>query len=167
MYRRTNVSDDRSEPTVRPATDADVPAILDCLRSAFEPYRGAYTPAAYQDTVLTEPTARERLAGMRVKVAVDNQGEVAGTLAWRWEAEGVAHLRGMAVLPRAQGSRVAQRLLEAILAELSRTGFRRVTLNTTAPLHRAISFYERNGFRRTGRVSDFSGMELTEWVRDV
>jgi GNAT superfamily N-acetyltransferase len=144
-----------------------VAAVLECLRLAFEPFRSAYTSDAYRDTVLTGPEGQDRFATMRVRVAVEAEGRVVGTLAWRRDSEAVAHLRGMAVLPPAQGSGVAQRLLESVFAELSELGIRRVTLHTTAPLHRAIAFYERNGFRRSGKVSDYFGMELTGWVRDV
>jgi hypothetical protein len=38
-----------------------------------------------------------------------------------------------------------------------------VTLDTTAPLVRAIRFYERNGYARSGAVSNFYGMQLYEY----
>jgi enoyl-CoA hydratase/carnithine racemase len=44
---------------------------------------------------------------------------------------------------------------------------KRVTLDTTEPLTRAIRFYERNGFRQSGRVSDFFGMKLIEYVKEI
>src|SRR5262249_48797032 len=73
-------------------------------------------------------------------------------------AEG--HLRGMAVVPSSQGCGVSSRLLESIENELRRAGCSVVTLDTTAPLTRAIRFYERNGYVRSGVVSDFFGMVL-------
>jgi ribosomal protein S18 acetylase RimI-like enzyme len=42
-----------------------------------------------------------------------------------------------------------------------------VTLDTTRPLQRAIRFYERHGYRQTGRVSDFYGMELIEYAKEL
>ena len=71
----------------------------------------------------------------------------------------------MAVRPTWQGTGVAQRLLDAALADLRARGCARVTLDTTEPLRRAIRFYERNGFRPTGVVGDFFGMPLFEYAR--
>ena len=55
--------------SVRRAAPADAAAILECLRTAFEPYRGQYTPAAFGDTVLTPGTVGERFATMAVFLA--------------------------------------------------------------------------------------------------
>lgn len=41
----------------------------------------------------------------------------------------------------------------------------RLTLDTTRPLERAIAFYERRGYRPTGIVGDFYGMELIEYEK--
>ena len=38
---------------IRNATYEDCAAVLECLRSAFAPYRESYTPEAFLDTVLT------------------------------------------------------------------------------------------------------------------
>jgi hypothetical protein len=51
---------DEDEPDtfhVERATFDDA-GILDCLSAAFDPYRAQYTPAAYEDTVLTRETLR-------------------------------------------------------------------------------------------------------------
>jgi GNAT superfamily N-acetyltransferase len=71
----------------------------------------------------------------------------------------------MAVLPRWQGKGVASALLEAAETELRNQRCNRVTLDTTEPLMRAMRFYERRGFTRSGRVSDFFGMPLHQWVK--
>lgn len=152
---------------IRRAREEDVPGILRCLRVAFAPYRSEYSPGAFIDTVLTKMTARERLTSMHVLVAVEGPGEVVGSIAWGPESETIGHLRGMAVVPRRQGSGIAQALLDRALHEMARRGYRRVTLDTTAPLHRAVRFYRRNGFRPSGRVSDFFGMPLIERARRV
>jgi GNAT superfamily N-acetyltransferase len=76
---------------------------------------------------------------------------------------GEGHLRGMAVLPGWQGTGVADRLLAEIEAHLKRQGCTRITLDTTEPLERAMRFYERHGYSRSGRISDFFGMRLLEY----
>jgi ribosomal protein S18 acetylase RimI-like enzyme len=68
----------------------------------------------------------------------------------------------MAVLPRAQGTGLADQLIKGIEAELFAAGCSFVTLDTTAPLVRAIRFYERHGYVRSGTVPDFFGMPLYE-----
>ncbi len=147
---------------IRKATAADRGGILQCLHAAFEPYRAAYTPEAYGDTTLDEESIADRLAKMTVLVAAEDDA-VVGTIAWsRVEAQ-EAHIRGMAVLPRYLGSGVAVQLLEAAEAQARASGCTRVTLDTTAPLQRAIRFYERHGYRPTGKVADFFGMPLYQY----
>jgi ribosomal protein S18 acetylase RimI-like enzyme len=153
--------------SVRRATPEDAAAVLDCLRAAFEPYRGQYTPAAFEDTVLTPGTVGERLATMAVFLAVTPGGEVVGTVACEVVGVGEGHLRGMAVRPSWQGCGMADELLKAAETELHRAGCGRVSLDTTRHLGRAIRFYEAHGFRASGKVSDFFGMELFEYVKTL
>ena len=152
--------------TVERATFDDAEGILDCLSAAFEPYRAQYTPAAYEDTVLTRETVRQRMQAMTVLVARDDAGLIIGTIAGAAHgAEG--HIRGMAVAPSWQGTSVANVLLHGIEKEMRVAGCSFVTLDTTAPLARAIRFYERNDYARSGVVSDFFGMALYEYRKQL
>jgi ribonuclease BN (tRNA processing enzyme)/GNAT superfamily N-acetyltransferase len=151
--------------SVRKATPDDAAGILDCLRSAFETYRENYTADAYRETVLTAETIAARLASMSVFVAASDSGEVVGTLACAVAHGNEGHLRGMAVRPAWQGSGVAARLLAVVESELRAQKCTQMRLDTTAPLSRAIRFYEKHGFRASGRTSDFFGMPLFEYVR--
>jgi GNAT superfamily N-acetyltransferase len=65
-----------------------------------------------------------------------------------------------------QGRGAAQRLLEAAEAGLRSAGCSSITLDTTLPLVRAMRFYERNGYARSGRVTDFHGMPLVEYAKE-
>jgi ribosomal protein S18 acetylase RimI-like enzyme len=150
---------------IRPATISDAVAILDCLQTAFAPFRDAYTDAAYRDTVLSEASLRDRLAEMTVLVALDRCGRVIGTIAYKVSADGEGHLRGMAVLPECQGFGIADQLLERAEARLMNENCPRLSLDTTEPLERAMRFYERHGYRRSGRTQDFFGMPLIEYVK--
>ena len=151
---------------IRRATDADCEGILFCLTSAFQPYQASYTPAAFEDTVLTPNALRRRLMKMSVFVAVGEAGEVVGTIACGTVTPEEGHLRGMAVLPPWQGRGVAKALLKRAQTELHEHGCRRITLDTTEPLVSAMRFYERNGFCRTGKVTDFFGMPLIEYAKE-
>ncbi len=153
--------------TIRKAASADAPAILHCLRIAFEPYRSSYTAEAFTDTVLTTETIQRRLASMCILVAVNEAGNIIGTIGCSVMGESEGHLRGMAVLPAWQGCGIAEKLLRTAEAELGAGKCSRISLDTTEPLQRAMRFYERHGYRRSGKVSDFFGMPLHEYVKNL
>jgi GNAT superfamily N-acetyltransferase len=161
------MSADPSTVVIRHATPADIPGVLRCLARAFEPYRTRYTREAYEDTTLTAESAEQRLRVMTVLVAFDPGGSILGTIAHEMTHAGVGHVRGMAVDPGKLGSGLAAQLLEAAEGELRARGCRRVTLDTTEPLQRAIRFYTRCGFRPTGTVKDFFGMPLFEYAKEL
>jgi ribosomal protein S18 acetylase RimI-like enzyme len=152
---------------IRPATEADCAGILGCLHAAFEPYRSQYSAAAYEDTVLNDDSLRQRLGNMNLFVALDGSGNVIGTVGCSISSPGEGHIRGMAVLETWRGDGVADQLLDQAISKLREERCTRVTLDTTAPLKRAIRFYEKNGFRATGTVSDFFGMPLYEYAREL
>jgi ribosomal protein S18 acetylase RimI-like enzyme len=161
------VPDERAGCPIRRATSEDADGILACLRVAFADYRETYTPAAFADTVLTLDTMRERLAKMLVFVAVDRSTQVVGTIACGVINRDEGHLRGMAVLPELRGSGIAVRLLQRAESELRQRKCTHVTLDTTEPLQRAMGFYEKNGFRRSGKITDFFGMPLFEYDKTL
>ena len=152
---------------IRKAKDEDASGILACLREAFEEFRSRYTPEGFLDTVLTMETLLERLEKMSVLVAVNLAKQVVGTIACNVVSSEEGHLRGMAVLPSMRGNGVAARLLGQGEAELRLRGCARVTLDTTEPLQRAMRFYEKHGYRRSGKVSDFFGMPLIEYEKSL
>jgi GNAT superfamily N-acetyltransferase len=153
--------------SIRLATEADTAGILACLRSAFQQYESSYTPAAYEDTVLTPKGLHARLKAMSIFVAVTERGEIVGTIACQALDKGEGHLRGMAVHPEWQGRGISQQLLERAESELRDRKCERITLDTTEYLERAIRFYERNGYRASGKVSDFFGMAIHEYVKNA
>lgn len=151
--------------TIRRAAAGDTQAILDCLASAFEPYRLSYTVEAFADTTLTAETILQRLSSMSVFVAVGEGGKIVGTIACSVVTADEGHLRGMAVPPEWQGGDIAERLLQSAEDELRRMKVSRITLDTTEPLWRAKGFYEKHGYRASGKVSDFFGMPLHEYAK--
>jgi GNAT superfamily N-acetyltransferase len=153
--------------TIRRATSGDENAILDVLGEAFEPYRAQYTPGAYADTVLTPEALRQRLLSMTVLMAVDGAGCVVGTVAYNAEPPGEGHMRGMAVRPVQHGSGVARALLAQVESDLRALQCTALTLDTVKPLVRAKRFYESNGFRATGEVQAFFGMELMAYRKAI
>ena len=152
---------------IRRAAPDDADAIREVLQQAFAPYRASYTADAYTDTTLTSETVRERLASMAVLVAADNAGQVIGTIAYQAVAGGEAHVRGMAVRPEWHGSGVAKELLAQVEREVRELHCTAITLDTTRPLERAVRFYETHGFRATGEVSSFFGMDLFTYRKEI
>ena len=152
---------------VRRATIEDAEGILQCLSIAFEPFREHYSPAGFYDTILTPETIHQRLAAMTVFVAVADDGSVVGTIACSESGSRHGHIRGMAVLPDWQGAGIAQQLLMAAEEELRSRHCQRISLDTTMPLQRAIRFYERNGFCKSGKVGDHFGLALHEFVKEL
>jgi N-acetylglutamate synthase-like GNAT family acetyltransferase len=153
--------------SVRKATRSDKAGILECLRTAFEPYRDRYTPEAFLNTVLTIETLEQRLARMSDFVAVSGAGEVVGTVGCSCVDEKDGHIRGMAVRPAWQRCGVATELLKATEAQLRDGQCALITLDTTEPLDRAMRLYEEHGFRRSGKITDLFGMPLIEYVKNV
>jgi ribosomal protein S18 acetylase RimI-like enzyme len=152
---------------IRRATARDNQGILNCLSCAFARYQHFYTPAAFRDTVLTPELLQQRLKGMSVFVAETGSGQIVGTIACGLVSQLEGHVRGMGMLPEWQGCGIAKRLLDCAQSELKEFGCERITLDTTEPLVLAMRFYERNGFRRTGKVSDFFGMRLIEYAKEI
>ena len=153
--------------TIRRATLDDAEGVLRCLRSAFAAYEHHHTRAAFEDTTLTLESYLCRLREMMVFVAVDNSGCVLGTIACNVLGSGEGHLRGMAVVPERQATGIANQLLAYAESELTQRNCSHITLDTTEPLERAMHFYERHGYRRSGKVGDFFGMPLIEFVKGL
>ena len=114
--------------------------------------------------MLTALTLTERMRVARLFVAVTSVGEIVGTIGCAISGD-EGHIRGMAVLPAWQGRSVAGALLNAAEQECLHLHCRRISLDTTAPLDRAMRFYERHGYRRSGNIGDFFGMPLFEYVK--
>ena len=152
--------------TIRRATEKDAEGIARCLESAFEPYRSHYTQQAFQDTVPTPAAIQERMRHMTIYAAVSDREEIVGTVATAIHGN-EGHLRGMAVQPAWHGLCIAERLLQTAEDELRKAGCLRVNLDTTAPLRRAIRFYQKSGFTPSGRTVDYFGMPLYEFQKSL
>ena len=152
--------------TIRKAQPQDAAAIAACLSSAFAPFRAQYTPDAFADTVLNTEGVLRRMAYMSLYVAVTSGGEIIGTVACA-VVDQVGQLRGMAVRPEWQGHAIANQFLRLAENDMRNAGCHRITLDTTLPLQRAIRFYERNGYVPSGKISDFFGMPLHEYEKQL
>lgn len=84
-----------------------------------------------------------------------------------------AHLVAMWVASHARGRGAADQLVAALLGHARQGGLRRVTLDVADGNARAIGFYERVGFTRTGRTGvlphqpDVTEFEMELLLRDL
>ena len=138
--------------SIRQAERKDAHQISACLQAAFEAFRSAYTPGAFEDTVPMPAAVAARFDTMQIFVASAGGDEVEGTISCSANG-GEGHLRGMAVRPAWQGQAIASQLLATAEAALRARGCTRVTLDTTAALPRAIRFYEKHGYARSGSTN--------------
>jgi len=152
--------------TIRPATIKDAKAVHEVLLAAFEEYRFFYSPEGFTDTVLSEEKAKDRIKETKVYVAVDQHGKIIGTIGWQKLNESEGHIRGMGVIPSMQGKgSPATSLLRQVERDAQLENCTILTLDTTEILKRAQNFYEKNGFKRTGKIGEFFGSIIYEFAK--
>jgi 2-amino-4-hydroxy-6-hydroxymethyldihydropteridine diphosphokinase len=142
---------------LRPATNADGPAVRDLVFSVLREY-GLKPDPCGTDLDLFDLEGNYPLAGGRFDVLVDAAGIVRGTAGLRpvdagggksggaRKPGGACELRKMYLHRSARGRGWGRRLLAEMLAEARRRGFERVTLETASALTEAVRLYERYGF---------------------
>jgi ribosomal protein S18 acetylase RimI-like enzyme len=130
---------------IRPATDADVPAIARIVDTAYSPYvpRIGRKPAP----MLDDHAARVRNGQAFVFEA---NGAVAGVLVVLDEG-GHLLLDNIAVDEAHRGTGVGRALLEFTEAEAVRRGYGEVRLYTNVMMTENVALYGRIGYRETGR----------------
>ncbi len=80
-----------------------------------------------------------------------HDNKVVGTVAIRDMGNKTAKLNRMFVLVEHHGSGIGQKLFEHAEKFAREQGFTKIILNTHELMHRAHTFYERNGFIQTGK----------------
>ena len=153
---------------IRRANKNDAKGIHKVLLAAFEEYRDFYTPEGFNDTVMSEEAVINRMKGMILYVATDQNQKIIGTIGWQKINNKEAHIRGMAVLPNWQGkSGPASALLQIVEQDAKTEGSRFLTLDTTKILKRAQNFYKKYGFKETGKTGNFFGSIIYEYIKSL
>ena len=151
---------------IRHANKNDAKGIHEVLLAAFEEYRHYYTPKGFNDTVMSEEAVIERMKEMIIYIAVDKKQNIIGTIGWQKINDKEGHIRGMAVLPKWQGKKSpASTLLQIVEKDAITKGCLYLTLDTTAVLKRAGNFYKKHGFKETGKIGDFFGSIIYEYIK--
>ena len=123
---------------LRPAADADIPAIVAIDRAAFTPHWWH-----------SEETMYRRAAGSPHFFVAEIEGKVIGYVEGETRLP-TAHLNRIAVHPAHQGRGVGRTLLSSTLRTFWRTGAERITLNTQADNTYSQRLYRRFWFEPTG-----------------
>ena len=148
---------------IRMAVPDDATSIESVLYQSFLEYKSAYTEEGFGATTPTKTQIQTRITEWFAWVAVQGESVVGAVFAI---PEGDAlHLRSMAVLPLARGEGVGRLLLKHVEDFASTNGYRRLFLNTTPFLTRAIHLYENFGFRAAAGKRDWFGTPLTTMVK--
>jgi DNA-binding MarR family transcriptional regulator/N-acetylglutamate synthase-like GNAT family acetyltransferase len=146
---------------LRPATDADVPAIVALLNHA---YRGSGAEASWNseaeymvgdrtsDTLLRREIAEKPEATMLVW---DLWGVLQGCVALEPLGENAWYLGSLAVNPRLQNAQAGRRLLAASEDWIRARGGRRVRMTVVNVRDTLIAWYERRGYRLTGETEPY------------
>lgn len=134
--------------TLRHVEAADVPPVVELVRDVLAEFGLRFGDGAATDDEVARLPGSYADRGGAFWVAVDGAGGLLGTCGVFPVAERTFELRKMYLRPAARGRRVGKRLLEEAVAWARAHGGRRLVLDTTEQMKRAIAFYEQNGFVR-------------------
>ncbi|MEV6774952.1 GNAT family N-acetyltransferase [Streptomyces syringium] len=149
-----------AEPTFRAATTADVPALVELVESAYrgdDSRAGWTTEADLLDGQRTDPDGVLAVVtdASSILLVVERDGEIVACC--QLEHRGTHAYFGMfAVRPALQGAGLGK----VIMAEAERVvraewGAREMHMTVIRQRDELIAWYERRGYRRTGRMSPF------------
>lgn len=133
-------------PRLRPATNADGPAVRDLVFGVLREY-GLEPDPEETDADLNDLEASYLSRGGTFDVLEAADGRIAGSVGLYPLEPGVCELRKMYLATDARGRGQGRRLLDHALAAARARGFRRVILETASVLNEAIALYQRYGFR--------------------
>jgi len=126
----------------------DVPHVLDLVRDSLAEFGLQFGQGATTDEDLSSLPASYEDAGGAFWVAVDEAGALLGTCGVFPVGPATFELRKMYLRGAARGLGLGQRMLDDCIAWTRAHGGRRMVLDTTEQMTRAIRFYEANGFVR-------------------
>lgn len=115
-----------------------------------EAYRSVIPPEYFKEEVLPEGAVPALLESMAF-YGFRHGGRLVGVAALTEEVEGVGRLRWMYVRPQFQRMGVGTALVRHLEERALEVGYCSMRLRTADGAHWAVSFYEKLGYRITGR----------------
>jgi ribosomal protein S18 acetylase RimI-like enzyme len=152
---------------LRKAVLRDAQKIHELLSAAFEPYRQYYTEEAYNATVLSPQRIERRIHDRRRETWILLSNErCAGTVSLKLDEKRV-YIQSMAVAPAHQGRGIGKSILEEIEKRGRELQCKELVLESFAPLTKAVTLYERYGFKSTGEKRQYYGIVIFEMVKKL
>src|SRR4029450_11584354 len=155
----------RSAVRIRRAKESDSAAIELLIRESFREYESAYTLEAFAITTPGKQEIENRIKDWIVGGAVCGR-KIVGTVSAHAEGEAL-YIRSMAVRPTMRGKGIGKLLLTGVENFACSNGYKRLILNTTPFLRRAIRLYNRFGFEFTGREREWFGTRLGAMAKQL
>jgi ribosomal protein S18 acetylase RimI-like enzyme len=148
-----------SSPTLRPATAADMPALVSLINRAYrsEPAQAGWTTESHllEGPRIDEATLLSMLAAAPAGLLhAEINGRLAGCVYLEPRAE-TLYLSMLAVAPEAQAHGLGRQLLAAAEAHARQAGCRQVKMSVLALRPELLAWYERQGYQRTGASEPF------------
>jgi ribosomal protein S18 acetylase RimI-like enzyme len=149
---------------VRLAEVADARRVAAILYESFIGYRELYTDKAFKATTLGVPQITERIKDKKMWVAFYN--DVMSATVSLVPADGVMHIKSVAVIPATRGKGVGWELMMHAEKEAYKRQIHSLLLTTTPFLFEAIRLYERFGFKSYG-YDDLHGTPLIKMKKVI
>ena len=149
-----------SGPSFRPAASADAGALVALVNGAYRGESGKRGWTTESDILGGQRIDRDGVleliaaAGSRVELAFDG-ARLVGCVHLRREADGSCYLGMLTVDPALQRSGLGRALLERSESLAEGWGCARVRMTVIHLRAELIAWYERRGYRRTGRAEPF------------
>jgi len=131
---------------LRPATNADAPAVRDLVFGILRDYGLAPDPAC-TDADLNDIEANYTARGGQFDVLADHAGNVVGSVGLYPTEQSTVELRKMYLHRALRGRGLGRKLLDHALAQARRLGFSKMVLETNSVLREAITLYKQYGFQ--------------------
>jgi ribosomal protein S18 acetylase RimI-like enzyme len=137
----------RSPVHIRPARKADLPAALELELATFSAHAISKRQMQYlqqrESAVFLVAEAGGRVVGDGIALVRNQKGRISG------------RIYSLVVSSAHRGQKIGEKLLRAMLEELTRRGAERVYLEVEESNAGAVRLYERNSFRRIGALPDY------------
>ncbi|WP_431949428.1 GNAT family N-acetyltransferase [Nocardia lijiangensis] len=144
-------------PSIRPATEADLPVLQDIERAAGKPFADIGMTAVADDDPPTLATLREFQRNGRAWVATDDADRPIAYLVLGI-VDGNAHVDQVSVDPEHAGRRLGKRLIDHAVHWARAHGLSAVTLTTFTEVTWNGPYYERLGFRYLAAAEETPGL---------
>jgi ribosomal protein S18 acetylase RimI-like enzyme len=148
-------------PTLRPATAADLPAVVALIDAAYR----HYIPILGRRPRPMDDDQQARLDNGELFV-IDEGGALLAVLTMVSQPAAV-HIFNLAVHPDAQGRGLLRQMLDFAEATAWREGKSRLKLNTNAVMTRNRAIYTHLGFTETGEHDSPGGYRIVFMERPV